>query len=190
VAPKDADLVSRVLAGSEGAFRELVHRYERRVYGLVFRIIRDTAVAEELTQDTFLRAFSRLDRYDTRRPFAAWLFRLAHNLTIDALRRAEPALVSYDQVRPGAPPAADATPASGPSPENLAVEEELARAIDAAMGRLRPAYREVIALQYQEGLSLDDIAEITELPLGTVKTYLHRARKELAAHLAAAGWGR
>ncbi|HEY7791582.1 MAG TPA: sigma-70 family RNA polymerase sigma factor [Vicinamibacterales bacterium] len=186
----DADLVGRVLAGSEGAFRDLVRRYERRVYAVVLRILRNPATAEELTQEAFLRAFSRLDRYDRRRPFAPWLFRLAHNLTIDALRRSEPALVSYDQDAPAGPPRADSLASSDPSPEAVAAERELARALDEAIGRLRPAYREVIVLQFQEGLSLDDIAEITELPLGTIKTYLHRARKELAGHLAAGGWAR
>lgn len=177
-----------MLAGSEGAFRDLVRRYERRVYGLIVRIIRDTAAAEDLTQETFLRAYARLDRYDRRRPFATWLFRVAHNLTIDALRRAEPSLVSSDQE--GGPPAADMTPAGGPSPEAEAAQRELAQALEDAIARLRPAYREVVVLQYLEGLSQDDIADITELPLGTIKTYLHRARKELAAHLTAAGWAR
>ncbi len=99
--------------------------------------------------------------------------------------------VSYDAPgrAPGEGPAAVPDPAAR-SPEAAAAGAELARALDVAIARLRPAYREVVLLQYQEGLSHDEIADITELPLGTVKTYLHRARKELAGYLGAAGWGR
>jgi len=185
----DNELVGRVLAGSERAFRELVGRYERPVYSLIVRMIRDAPAAEDLVQETFLRAFARLDSYDRQRRFSSWLFRIAHNLTIDYCRRQEPATVSYDAPGEGAGLAALSDPAAT-SPEAAAAGGELARALVEAMARLRPAYREVLLLRYQEGLSQDEIADITELPLGTVKTYLHRARKELAGYLGVAGWGR
>lgn len=187
VSVPDNELVGRVLGGSERAFRDIVHRYQRPVYSLIVRMVRDAAAAEDLVQETFLRAFSRLDSYDRQRRFSSWLFRIAHNLTIDYCRRTEPVTVSYDA--PGEGPAAVADPAAR-SPEAAAAGAELARALDVAIARLRPAYREVVLLQYQEGLSHDEIADITDLPLGTVKTYLHRARKELAGYFGAAGWGR
>jgi len=188
VAATDAELVTRALGGSERAFREIVRRYERSIYGLIVRMIRDAPVAEDLAQETFLRAFTRLDTYDRRRPLAAWLFKIAHNLTVDALRRAQPATIPYEDA--GAGGGAALVDSRSPTPEEAAAGRELARALEAAIAQLRPAYREVVLLQYREGLSQDEIAEITDLPLGTIKTYLHRARKELAVYLEAAGWAR
>jgi RNA polymerase sigma-70 factor, ECF subfamily len=185
----DAELVGRALAGSERAFREIVRRYERPVYALIARMVRDESVAEDLSQETFLRAFARLETCDRQRRFSSWLFRIAHNLTIDHCRRTEPPTVTYDDAAPGGVAAKAMADPAARSPEDAAAGRELARALDAAIGRLRPAYRGVLLLQYQEGFSHDEIAEITELPLGTVKTYLHRARKELAGYLSAAGWG-
>ncbi len=187
----DAELVERALAGAEDGFRGLVTRYQRPVYNLLVQMLRNPALAEELAQDTFLRAFSRLGTYDARYRFINWILRIAHNLAVDALRRRSVAEVSADD--PASPEvAAYLTNASDPGADTSreAERRQLARALDAALARLRPEYRRLVILRYHEDLGHEDISTITGLPVGTVKSYLHRARAEMARHLEAAGWGR
>jgi RNA polymerase sigma-70 factor (ECF subfamily) len=187
----DAELVERALAGAEDGFLGLVTRYERPVYNLLVQMLRNPALAEELAQDTFFRAFSRLRTYDSSYRFINWILRIAHNLAVDTLRRRAVTEVSADD--PGAPDVAvRVAHASDPDADagREAERRQLARALDAALARLRPEYRRLVVLRYQEDLSHDDISVITGLPVGTVKSYLHRARAEMAGLLERAGWGR
>ena len=182
----DAELTGQILAGSDTAARELVRRYERPVYNLIVRMVRDPALAEDLAQETFVKAFRHLASYDPGYKFANWILRIAHNTAIDYLRQPRPVLSSLDeQVEQGGVRAADST---SPTPFAEAERKELAGALDQAIDRLRPEYREVVVLRYQEDLSYEEIAEMTDLPVGTVKSHLHRARAELAEMMAAAGW--
>ena len=186
----DAELVERALAGVEDGYRGLVTRYQRPVYNLLAQMLRNPALAEELAQETFLRAFSRLRTYDSSYRFVNWILRIAHNLAVDAVRRRVPVEVTADD--PDAPVVASRVlhaPDPGPDPGREAERRQLSRALDEALGRLRPEYRRLVVLRYHEELGHEDIAEITGLPVGTVKSYLHRARAEMARHLEAAGWG-
>ena len=180
----DADVVALALEGREAAHRELIKRYERPVFSLVFRMVRDRELAEDLTQDTFVKVLSHLDRYRTDFKFSSWLFKIANNVAIDHLRRRQLDTVSLD----GSPHAtsADAVEASrfdiGDGSENALEEmeaKELGSAIEQAIGKLRPEYRACIMLRHVEGRSYEEIAATLDLPLGTVKTYIHRARHEL-----------
>lgn len=185
----EAGLAQRARAGSEEAFRELVRRFERPVYTLVLRMVHDPGTAEELAQDVFVKAYRRLDTYDPERRFGSWLFKIAHNTTIDHLRRSTPDLVSLEagSEEGGGLSAVLANPA-GESPEAAAERSDLARDLERAISALRPEYREAMLLRHQEGLSYEEISETMGLPLGTIKTHLHRARKELATALRARGW--
>lgn len=183
----DAELAGRILAGSDAAARELVRRYERPVFNLIVRMVRNPALAEDLAQETFLKAFTHLAGYDSRYRFASWILKIAHNTTIDHLRRPHAPTSSLDDGREAA--LADTIDSLAPSPLAAAARKELAAALDAAIDRLRPEYRQVVVLRYQEELSYDEIADMVNLPLGTVKSYLHRARTELAEAMKAAGWG-
>lgn len=187
----DNQVVVAAVGGSADACEELVRRYERPVFGLVARMVRDEAQAEDLTQDTFLKMFRALGRYDTALRFSSWLFRIAHNTAIDFLRQRRLLVVSPTEDDDGDehdPLQALPDPAAI-SPEHSALRSELARAVDRALDRVRPDYRAVLVLRYQEGLEYQEIAEILDAPLGTVKTFLHRARRDLARELATAGWG-
>lgn len=185
----DSQLVDRALAGSEEAYRELVQRFERPVYGLILRLVRDPATAEDLAQETFLKAFGALPRYDRQHKMASWLFKIAHNTSIDWLRRRGVAPVSLTAGEEGEPDFGERLPdLSAETPEHAAERADLARALDRALGTLRPDYREVMVLRFREGLAYEEIAEVMGLPLGTVKTHIHRARKELAVVMSAAGW--
>lgn len=186
----DAQVVAQALAGSEDAYRELVERYERPVWSLVVRMVHDDAVAEELAQDAFVKAFRALDSYDPKRKFSSWLFKIAHNATLDHLRRKNLDTVPLETDQEDDWDLKERLEDTATrSPEAEASRGDLAEALEDAVGSLRPEYREVVVLRFGEGLAYQEIVEITGLPLGTVKTYLHRARKELAGTLAAAGWG-
>jgi len=187
VTPSDAELVRQALAGSQPAYRTLVARYASAAITMAARLVHDHAVAEELAQDAFVRAFARLATYDPERRFSAWFFRVLHNVVVDYLRRRRVQSVSLDALRAEGYPD---PPESASSPEDELERRALGAALGAALSRLRSDYREVIVLRYQQGLAVDEIAEVLQLPEGTVKTFLHRGRKELAAMLEAAGWKR
>jgi len=184
----DVELVRGALDGSESAFRDIVLRYQRPVYGLIVRMVRDPARAEELAQDTFVKAFRALHTYDVQRKFSAWLFTIAHHVAIDELRKGGLATQSLDEMTQNGPPRREFVDTRAATPAAIAERTELAMALQTAIGRLRPEYRDVVALRYERELDYDEIAEITGLPMGTVKSSLHRARKELAEHLESLGW--
>jgi RNA polymerase sigma-70 factor, ECF subfamily len=179
---EDHELVGLALEGRESAFRELLARYERPIYTQIWRMVRDTGLAEDLAQEAFVRAFRALPSYNPQHRFSSWIFRVAHNLTIDHLRKKRLDTVSLDAPRLGSQP--EASPAlqvasPGASPEEETLNRELGAQIETAIDALRPEYRAAILLRHVEGRSYEEVAEILELPLGTVKTYIHRGRLEL-----------
>jgi RNA polymerase sigma-70 factor, ECF subfamily len=185
----DARLVAMTLEGTQEAFGEIVRRYERPVWSLVLRMVRDEAVAEELAQDVFWKAYQALASYQQGRKFSSWLFKIAHNATIDHLRRRRPSILSLDAAADDEAPLGERLPDEGArTPEEQAGNTDLGEALAAAVEALRPEYREIVLLRFHQGLAYQEVADVTGLPLGTVKTYLHRARKELAARLGEEGW--
>ncbi len=187
---QDARLVEKVVAGDGEAFRQLVERYQRPVYGLLLRMVRAPALAEDLAQETLIKAYRAIATFDRTRQFSSWLFKIAHNTAIDHLRKKRPPTVPLetDDGERLDPLALLASPESQ-SPEARARGRDLAEALQGALMDLRPDYREAVLLRFQQGLAYDAIADILELPLGTVKTHLHRARRQMAATLRAGGWG-
>jgi RNA polymerase sigma-70 factor (ECF subfamily) len=184
----DADVVALAQQGRERAFRELVRRYERPVFSLVFRMVRDREAAEDLAQDSFVKVLNHIDRYRPEFKFSSWIFKIANNVAIDFLRKRQLDTVSMD----GSPHAGSAAEVEASSFEladrqETALDElearELGTAIERAIARLRPEYRSCIMLRHIEGRSYEEIAATLDLPLGTVKTYIHRARNELRAAL-------
>jgi RNA polymerase sigma-70 factor (ECF subfamily) len=184
----DTEVVALAQQGKEAAYRELLTRYERPVFSLVFRMVRDRETAEDLSQETFIRVLNNLDRYSPEFKFSSWLFKIANNLTNDNLRRRRIDTKSIE----GAPDAVTSESAKatsiavvsqGESPLEELESRELGSAIERAIGKLRPEYRACIMLRHVEDRSYEEIAEIVKLPLGTVKTYIHRARHELRAAL-------
>ena len=184
----DVELVRGALDGSESAFREIVQRYQRPIYGLIVRMVRDPARAEELAQDAFVKAFRALHTYDMQRKFSAWLLTIAHHVAIDELRKGSLATEPLEETTDEGARVREFADTTSPTPALVAERAELATALQQAIGRLRPEYREVVALRYERELDYDEIVEITGLPMGTVKSSLHRARKELAEHLENLGW--
>ena len=184
----DQEVVALARTGKEAAYRELLRRYERPVFSLIYRMVRDRTLAEDLSQDTFVKVLNALDSYRPEYKFSSWVFKIANNVAIDQLRRRELNTLSLD----GSPDArtkdeveATALQATDRSETPLAELEsrELGAVIEQAISRLRPEYRACILLRHVEGRSYEEIAETLDLPLGTVKTYIHRARHELQEYL-------
>ncbi len=184
----DAELTRQALAGSQAAFTALVGRYASAAVNVAARMVGDRALAEELAQDAFVKAFARLETFDPGRRFSSWFFRILHNVSVDYLRQGRIRTTSLDALlTEGYAGPADPEPAS--SPETETERRALAAALADALGQLRVEFREALILKYHQGLSVEEIAEILGIPEGTVKTHLYRGRKELALILSAAGWG-
>lgn len=185
-AEADAVAVAQVLAGDREAFALLVTRYARRVHDLARRMLRDGVEAEDVAQQAFLNAFRALPRFDPRRPFRHWLLRITSNLCRNRLaqRGRSPIALGLaagpfdDDPRTIDPPA---RPDASGSPSDEGAETSRVRA---ALEALPPTYRMTAVLRYVHGLSILEIAQITDEPEATVKTHLHRARAALAASLA------
>lgn len=189
VAASDQEVVALAREGREAAYRELIRRYERPIFSLILRMVRDRQLAEDLAQETFIKALNAIGSYRPEYKFSSWIFKIANNAAIDHLRRRELDTLSLD----GAPHAStpdeiEATALQVGDKSESPLEElqarELGGEIERAIALLRPEYRACILLRHVEGLAYEEIAQSLDLPLGTVKTYIHRARHELRDSLA------
>ncbi len=153
---------------------------------LIARMVGDRALAEDLAQDSFIKAYRNLAAFDTRRRLSSWLFRIAHNTAVDRLRRSRPATISIDA------PAGESEHAAyepvAPAAADPLERDALRRALDDAVAQLRTEYRVAVTLRYDEGLPFEEIAQVMSVPEATARSHVHRARKELAAILRAQGW--
>ena len=185
----DQEIVALARAGEEAAYRELVRRYERPLFSLLYRMVRDRELAEDLAQETFVKALNAIESYRPEFKFSSWIFKIANNAAIDHLRRRELDTLSLEgSPHAETPEAIEATALQigdrQESPLDEVEARELGGEIEAAIAKLRPEYRSCILLRHVEGRAYEEIAEILGLPLGTVKTYIHRARNELRRELA------
>ncbi|MGP6157209.1 MAG: RNA polymerase sigma factor [Vulcanimicrobiaceae bacterium] len=171
----DAVLVDAAQTGSAEAFGLLVDRYRATVVRLAYRLTRDPDEAKDIAQDAFLRAFRRIDEFRPDRPFSRWLFVIARNASFDALRRRRRAAAF-------ASTEVEETP-SQLGPEELALRNDEAERVHAALETLPEHYREVLELYYVSDLRYREIAEQLSIPLGTVKTYISRAKRRLREEL-------
>jgi RNA polymerase sigma-70 factor (ECF subfamily) len=174
----EQDVVARCRAGEQEAWRELVTRYQNMVYAVARRVA--GPAAEDAAQETFLRVFRKLHTYraDSGAKFSSWLYRVAYNCSCDVVTRR-----GQEVTMPENFDGAD----TGPGPEDLAGSEERAGLARAALAEIRPEYRNVLELYYLMGKSYEQVSEVMELPLGTVKSYLHRGKKAVLASLRRAG---
>ncbi|UCF79146.1 MAG: sigma-70 family RNA polymerase sigma factor [Candidatus Eiseniibacteriota bacterium] len=185
---EDAKLIRRALNGEQSAFAKLLQKYRRQVYSLTMRMLGQAEDAEDAAQDTFMRAFQSLESCDPNRPFLRWIYRIAYNLCVDRYRRRRLLTVSIDEtVGEGEIPRDLVDESPGPD-ELLAVKEEQRR-LNELLSALPPRYRAVVVLRHQDDLSYEEIADILNLPLGTVKARMHRAHGLLRKMLKRAGEG-
>ena len=170
----EADLVRRCQQGDEGAFRELVEQYKDLVFALVSRSVRDRAHAEDLAQEVFLRVYRGLPYFRGEARLSTWLYRIVVNLCAQERARRGGAEVSLD-----APDEQGRLPRE-PGREDRALGDlELRDRLEKAIRRLPAPYRVLIAGHYLQGVGYEELAEALNMPLGTVKTQLHRAKRRL-----------
>ena len=176
----DRSLVERILGGERDLFTVLVKRYERRLVNYVYRITHRYEEAHDLTQEIFVKVYLALDRYDSKYQFSTWLFRIAQNSAIDALRKKSVSEVPLVRTTDDEPSGKEREFADdGISPYRALKNKQLSAAIDGAVQKLPPDYRELIQLRHFAELSYEEIASMKQLPLGTVKNKLFRARNLL-----------
>ncbi len=180
-AEDDRDLVVRARGGDAEAFEAIVRSYQKRVYGVALRMTRRHEVADDIVQETFVRAYSHLDRFEVGRPLAPWLTRIAANLCINYLTAAAR---REQQFAEGDGPAAEPpAPRADGEPEPLAelLSLEFRRALDASVQKLPPDQRIVFDLKVHEEMRYEEIADTLDISTGTVMSRLFRARQKLKA---------
>lgn len=176
--------IKQVLKGDQNAYAEIVELYKDKVFQLCFRMLGNRHEAEDMAQEAFIRAYVNIASFNINLKFSTWLYRIATNLCIDRIRKKKPdyyldaevsgtdGLTMYSQI-----------PANTVSPEDEVESIELQEVIQREITKLPEKYRSVIVLKYIEELSLNEISEILDMPLGTVKTRIHRGREALRHQL-------
>ncbi|MBL8693314.1 MAG: sigma-70 family RNA polymerase sigma factor [Planctomycetes bacterium] len=171
--PTDHELVARVKEGDETAFREIVERHRHRIFALCFRLLRDTEAAEDAAQETFVKAFRRIDSFRGDSQLYTWLYRIAANVAHDAMQsRRRHRMVEADDLTTLEPPRHD----DPRRPDREMEREDMRRIARAAISKLPPLFRTVLVLREYEGLEYREIAEALDISVGTVMSRLFRAR--------------
>ena len=168
---RERDLVERCRRGDEGAFQQLVDEHKRLVFALIGRTIPERARVEDLSQDVFLRIYRGLPYFRGESRLSTWIYRIVANVCAPEQSRRPAASVSMDDDR--------RRPASPAAVDRQFADLELRERLEKAVQRLPPNYRLLVAAHYLEGVRYEDLAEALELPLGTVKTQLYRAKQQL-----------
>jgi RNA polymerase sigma-70 factor (ECF subfamily) len=180
----DDELVRRILAGEEDLFEILVRRYQGRILSHVARMVGSRDDALDLTQEIFLKVFQALDRYNPEFKFSTWLFRISGNAAIDQLRKKRPRTVPLETTDVDGKVSSPEYRSSNLDPFGQLRNLQRGDAIAAAIADLPAEFRELITLRHFTGLSYEEIADIKNMPLGTVKNKLFRARAVLKERLA------
>lgn len=186
---EEAEFVERLRARDERAFNALVQHYERRVYGLVLRMLGNRQEAEDLAQEVFVQVFKAIDQFRGESKLSTWIYRIAINLCKNRSkylqRRHANEQDDYDAFGDRAPLSAakGTTTGSIARPDDLLQGMQVERAVQLAISALEPEFREALVLRDVEDLSYEEIGQITGLPEGTVKSRIHRARAQLRAAL-------
>ncbi len=176
IALTDIELIAHAIDGREDGFEELVRRYQRPITSYVFRMLGNYESALDVSQEVFIKVYNSLSKYSSEYKFSTWLYRIAHNAAIDHMRGNSVNQQSLETENP------DGTyqlqlESPNPTPEQGRERSEWRTEIEAVVKCLPAAYRDLILLRHSQDLSYDEIAEVTGLPLGTVKNRLFRARE-------------
>ncbi|CDN43484.1 RNA polymerase sigma factor SigW [Paenibacillus sp. P22] len=180
----EANLIRLALKGDQRAFADLVGMYQDKLYHLAYRMLYNRQEAEDAVQETFLRVFRNMERYDESMKFSTWIYRITTNLAIDRLRRRKPGFSLDAEV-----PEHDGLDgysmfaSEDASPEDEVLLSETQRIIRTAIETLPPKYKSVMVLRYLEDLSLQEISDVLDMPVTTIKTRVHRGREFLRKKL-------
>jgi RNA polymerase sigma factor (sigma-70 family) len=178
-AKRDYILVKKASAGDQKAYAELMGRYRDAIYYMLLKMVNNASDAEDLTIEAFGKAFKNLSQYAPNYAFSTWLFKIATNNCIDFIRKKKANHVSLDQNDEEHEKATHEVQAPSPDPEENLINQQKAKLLRNVVTKLKPRYRKLIELRYFRELSYEEIAEELELPIGTVKAQLFRARELL-----------
>lgn len=178
MALNDTELIVEYLEGDDQAFEQLLKSYLSAVYNFIFQMTRDRAVAEDLTQETFIKAWKHLARFDQKKSFKTWLFTIAKNTTYDFFKKKKMIPFSYFEDEEGKN-RLDTVSEGTPLPDEVLAAAETSKELDHALQRIPQQYRELLLLAYREDFSLQEIAEILATPYNTIKSRHQRALKRL-----------
>jgi len=183
---QDLKTIRRCKRGEEAAFVEILDRYRGPIYNLCYRMTRNAEDARDLGQEIFIKVFSLLDRFDENFAFSSWLFRIGTNHCIDHLRRNRLRFMSLDgAVGPDGEEFELQLPDAGPEPDAVLQRKEAMARLEEVIDELPPHYKAITLLRHHQQMSYEEIAEVLQLPLGTVKARIHRARAQIQQMLAA-----
>jgi RNA polymerase sigma-70 factor (ECF subfamily) len=178
VSADDHSLIAECLAGDAAAFGELVRRHQDRLFNTVIRLVDNADDAQDVVQEAFLNAYQSLDGFKGDSLFFTWLYRIAVNTAI-SLRRKQRVSISIDSSRNGEFPIDPLDPSEQSRPGHALERAEQERRIQQALSRLSPEHRAVLVMKDMEGQKYETMAEILQVPIGTIRSRLHRARLEL-----------
>ncbi|WP_442051345.1 RNA polymerase sigma factor SigW [Paenibacillus sp. 2TAB19] len=180
----EARLARLSLKGDQGAFAELVSLYQDKLFHMAYRMLNNRQESEDVVQDTFLRVYKNLDRYDETLKFSTWIYRIATNLCIDRLRKRKPvySLDAESSEHEGLD-GYSMIPSDDRTPETEMLLSDTQRIIHQAIETLPPKYKTVMTLRYMQDLSLQEIGDIMDMPVTTIKTRVHRGREFLRKKL-------
>lgn len=174
-------MIRQTLDGHQEAFGGLIRKYQDRLFNGMVQILRSEPEAEDVVQDAFVLAFTKLDSFKGNSAFFTWLYRIAYNVAITRLRRRKPTVPLDGAGELGRLDFPD----SGPAPDDRIQKNEQANQLNQAMARLTQEHRAVLILREMDDLDYDAISAVLDLPIGTVRSRLHRARAHLREHLEA-----
>ncbi len=181
---EEREVIKRAISGDQEAYSIILKRYRDAVFALVYRMVRNREEADDITQETFIRAFKALSRYTPKYAFSTWIFRIATNRCIDYLRKRKISIVPLDQgIRTKTGELRREIADFSTRPDEIFFQKRRRISIEQAIGSLPPKYREVILLKHKQERSYEEIAHILNLPLGTVKVRIFRARELLKKKL-------
>lgn len=177
--PADDELVARAQRGDTRAYDALVTRHRGRLYAMIRQMVKNEADAWDLSQESFIKAWNALPRFEAKARFSTWLYRIAHNTVYDWARRRRPEVEEEIITEARIDPASTTTPATERRPDEALEGNELRQKIEAALDRLPPDQRQAVVLKDVQGLAYKEIAEVMDCSIGTVMSRLFYARKKL-----------
>ncbi len=180
----EAQLARLALKGDQQAFAEIVGLYQDKLYHMAYRMLSSRQEAEDVVQDTFLRVYKNLDRYDDTMKFSTWIYRIATNLCIDRLRKRKPSYsLDAETTEHEGLDGYSMIPSDNRTPESETLLSEMQATVHKAIDNLPAKYKSVMVLRYLQDLSLQEIGDVLDMPVTTVKTRVHRGREFLRKRL-------
>jgi len=181
--PDDAEIVARARLGDTGAYKSLVERHGRGVYRLAYRLTGNGADAEDVVQETFMRAYQRIEEFESRAGFGSWLYRIAHNYAVDLIRSRRRQGIKLDSPRDDESDPMENLPDEAMAPDQVVFGGQVRHKVHLAMRRLTPSERAAFVLRHFEHRSIEEISSMMQQPTGATKQAIFRAVKKLRREL-------